>query len=133
MEVDMGELKDDIKLDDKIVDKFHPCIKWWLSNAWNNRSGCNYKARYYFVIYCSTRGLSPSQTNSLAKKYFSRKKRDDSFKNDYNHFKKVLSLKYGYDTSKLMMNCRTCMLEGLCPGKCKYYQENNFPLYKKRK
>jgi len=126
------ELKDYnyvVELDDKIVDRFHPCVKQWLYDAKNNTEGCNYEQRYLFAVYCAGRGYPPSLTDSLAKEYFGKKKVKSGHRNAYEHFKAVSVLRYAYAKDNVVPNCATLIKKGFCKGRCKHYTENNFPLY----
>jgi len=126
------ELKDYnyvVKLEDSLVNRFHPCIKEWLYNSLNNLPGCNYEQRYLFTVYCAGRGYPPAVTDELAKKYFSNKKVTSGHKNAYEHFKSVSVLRYGYRKGIVVPNCKTLIGKGYCKRKCEHYQEDNFPLY----
>lgn len=129
--IDMPDYVHKIEIDDDIVKRFLPCIQNWLHNAENNQEGCNYEARYYFALYCKEMALPKSVCNELAKKYFSKKKVQSGHRNAYEHFKDVKVIEYAYREGKIMPNCETMFLKGLCKGKCSKFQEGNFPIYKK--
>ncbi len=118
-----------IPINDVMVKKFYPCIQHWLLNI--NEMG-TYEARFQFAVFCRDMGLSPETCDKFAQKYFGTIKRKDNFKSNYIHFKRVKALKYAYEKEGFCWNCDTMFLHEICPGKCKDYCKDNFPLYKKK-
>lgn len=107
------------------VDEFLPCVRSWLVVPHKDV----FNARYYFAVYMAQTGRPPAVTDALAKEYFSKTKRTDSFVTNYNHFNKCKTIKKAYMPDKFFPNCSTLAEKGLCPGRCAMFSENNSPIY----
>jgi len=117
---EMPKIDYKIKVNDKIVDRFLPCVKMWLTE----KEMGTWEARYNFVVFCREMGLPPEVCDEIAKKYFSKMPRTDKYKNNYRHFKAVKCLEYGYKkVDYLFPNCVTLFQKGLCKGKCEHFNK----------
>ena len=103
-------------LDDEVLKDAPPCIvKCLLSDG-------DFRCRWLFSIYMHEKGFPIEVADKIAKKYFSRFKRTDRYKDNYIHMKKVKTLKYAYDGDDIFFpNCASLFAEGKCPGKCKFW------------
>ena len=117
--INMPDLDYEVEIDDDLIKDFIPCVKKWLVNADNNKSGCDYQARYFFAVYCRDTGIPKSVCNKIAFKYFSKKFCNGSNMDAFKHFRKTKVLDYVYDKrDDFFPNCKTLYTMGLCDGKC---------------
>jgi hypothetical protein len=117
----------DLSQADEMVKFFPPCLQHWLLNV--NEAG-TWQARYQFALFCRDFGLSRADCHSLAKKYFGSVGRTDNLANNYEHMVKVKAIDFAYTKGEIMMGCDKLWINGLCPGKCKDYCANLFPIYR---
>jgi len=107
----------DLSHAEKIITLFPPCVQCWLMKP---EMG-TWEARFNFAVFCRDFGISKESCDALAKKYFTKAPRKDGMKNNYEHFIKVKALSFAYSTNTLFPDCDTLALKGLCPKKCKHY------------
>lgn len=116
----------EIKVDDKIIDGFLPCVKAWLVNLEHpitkQRMG-TWEARYYFAVYCKETGISAKIANEIAQKYFGKIKRTDRFGNNYNHFSHVKALQLAYARDDFFPSCHVLFDKNACPGICDAFKK----------
>lgn len=129
-DLEVPEFNEEIIFDDKMVDQFPVFIKAWLNDSLHPETGermGNYEARYYFAVYCKAIGLPRNLCDQIARKYFSKAKRTDMYKNNYNHFVKHNVIAYAYKDDVFFPNYQTLLEKGLFVGKKP--DQDNFGLY----
>jgi len=108
----------EIRIDDGVLQKScPPCVISMLVEK-----GC-WQSRFYASLYLKELGYPEQQINEIAKKYFSRFKRSDKFKNNYEQYKRqqgVLRQLFERDDEYFFPNCETLYQKGFCTGKCKF-------------
>jgi len=106
------------KINDDMLKDFLPCVREWLTNP---EKGV-WKARWYAGLYLRDLGYSKRHVDKIFKKYFSKMPRTDNLRNNYEHVKKVKLLDYVFSQrDDFFPKCETLYREGLCRGKCKFY------------
>ena len=98
---------------------FPPCVQAILLNV--NELG-DWRGRWYATTFMVEMGLTDDQIDALAKKYFGKVKRSDRLGTNYDHWKRVKVLEYVKRNGNVSMSCNQMMMEGRCPGKCKWYR-----------
>ena len=108
-------------VEEEVLKNAPPCIIRML------KEDGDFRSRWLFTLYMKEMGHSADVTNEIAKKYFSKFKRTDRYKDNYTHYKKVKTLNYVYSKEDFFPNCATIYSEGKCPGRCKHFPiENRF-------
>jgi hypothetical protein len=93
------ELKSEIKIEDKLINKFPQFFKMILLNP----QYATYDNRYWFAIFCREEGIHPTVCDKIAKKYWSNVKEKSGRRSKYEEFK-VEALKYAYKDNKFLPN-----------------------------
>ena len=109
----------------ELVNDLFPCVKNWLLNP----SLAKLRQRYFFALLCRSCSMSRNDCNRLAKFFWSNTLDSSGRVTKYDEFIKEKQLESAYDKDTCFPNCDRLMSEGLCTGKCEYY--NVFAISKK--
>lgn len=127
--VNLAELKTEIKVDDKVIDNFLPCVKNCIANI-------PLKSHNQFwvwtTIYMKEISLNENAIKKLVKPFLEKHKRSDGKgENDWVHYLTFDHLPESVVRSSYSMPCCDKLMKaGYCPGRCKKYAGNNFPIYR---
>jgi len=130
-EVTMKPLDTDIEIDNpdyqKIVNKFPPCVRYWLKEA---KQKCKNQTRWYYALVCRELGIPDKIADDIAKQHWGEVKDSSGRMSKYDEFRKEKQLFYAKQKARSVIpNCETLYQKKFCPGKCNQYRRNNFPLY----
>lgn len=131
--IDVPEYDYALCTDDKILQRFLPCVQHWLLNKEHSETKeemGNWRARHAFAVYCKAICLPKEVCDTLARKHFGGVKRKDRLRDNYSHFRMVKALDYAYDKDNTLQNCETLWSQGLCPGRCEKFKKSGNPIYK---
>jgi len=127
--IDIGELENDIQVDNEVINDFFPCVKNCIVNT-PLKSHNQYWV--WTVIYLKELGVPVKAVEKLIRPYLEKCKREDGYgANDWIHFRVHDELPESiYRTEYTMPCCNKLIRAGYCKGKCKKYGGGNFPLYR---
>lgn len=120
---DYSKIKD---VKDGLLEKFPPCAVQWLTSY----EQATHRNRFYFAQVCAHLGLSKTETNSLARKYYGRMKERGGNRSRYKEFVSEKALDYAFEKDFIIPKCSRLFEQGSCLGKCKLYNPTHYPIYK---
>lgn len=127
--VEAPNLEYEIKVDDNVVDKFLPCMKYHIVNT-PLKSHIQYWVR--ITTYLKELGFPAEAIKKILKPYLEKHERTDGKgKNDWIHYINWDHLPESiFDTGYSVPGCDEMFTSGFCQGKCAKYCAKKFPIYR---